>query len=96
MEFNKINKINSNAINSYKAVKSTKTAVSASAESKPSGNFDKVEFSFAEAMASAKANIASNVAAEANIAKIRQLQADYAGENCPVSSAKIAQAILGE
>ena len=95
MEFN-INKLNSNAINSYKAIKKTSVAEateSSEVEKKPSGNFDTVEFDFSQSIKSAKVNIASALAAEANIAKIKMLQAQYAGGNCPVSTEQIAQAI---
>ena len=88
-----INKINRSAINSYNTIKKTKTAGSSA---KPSGKFDSVEFDFAQSIESAKANIASRLAAEANIAKIKQLQDEYEGDNCPTSAEEITQAILGE
>jgi len=88
-----INKINSNAINAYKAIKRAKASES---EKKSGGRFDSVEFDFSRTINSAKANIASRLDAEANAAKIKQLQAEYANDDCPVSAEKIAQAISGE
>jgi hypothetical protein len=88
-----INKINRGAINSYNAIKRAKTA---DLEKKSGGKFDSVEIDFSQSLASAKANIASRLAAEANIAKIRQLQEEYAGDSCPVNTESIAEAVLGE
>jgi len=59
-------------------------------------NTDKVDFDFASALAAAKANTAASIDAEANAAKIEQLQAAYSGDNCPVSSEIIAMAVLGQ
>lgn len=62
---------------------------------KPRANTDKVDFDFSSALAAAKANTASSIEAEANTARIEQLQAQYSGDSCPVSAEIIAQAILG-
>jgi anti-sigma28 factor (negative regulator of flagellin synthesis) len=95
MEFNRINRVNNNAISAYKSIK--KTAVSDSGgANKPSGSFDTVEINFAQSLQSAKANIASRLAAEANIARIKELQEEYSGDEVPVSVTEIAQAILGD
>lgn len=59
-------------------------------------NTDKVDFDFAGALAAAKANTASGIEAEANTARIEQLQAAYSGDNCPVSSEIIAMAVLSQ
>ena len=63
---------------------------------KASANTDKLEFDFASSLAAAKANAANSIDADASAEKIRELQAAYSGENCPVSSAAIAKAIIGE
>ena len=62
---------------------------------KAASNTDKVDFDFASSLAAAKSNAASSIDAEANAEKIAALQAQYQGENCPVSSEAIAKAILG-
>ena len=62
---------------------------------KAASNTDKVDFDFASSLAAAKANAASSIDAEANADKIAALQAQYQGENCPVSSEAIAKSILG-
>lgn len=64
-------------------------------QGKTHSNTDKFDFDFRSALAAAKANAASSIDAEANTNRIEQLQAEYADDNCPVSSQEIARAILG-
>lgn len=93
-----INRINANAINSYKAIKSTKPAdvTCESGKKSASGNFDKVEFDFSQALASAKVNVVSVVTGDADSARIDALKAQYANGFCPRSALQIAAAVLGE
>jgi len=91
-----INKINRSAINSYNTIKKAKAADSSKKVSGADGKFDSVEIDFSQSLESAKANIASRLAAEANIEKIKQLQAEYAGGGFSVSTDEIAKAVLGE
>jgi len=88
-----INKINRGAINSYNAIKSAKAPA---AGKKAGGTFDSVEIDFSQSISSAKASVASRLNAEANIEKIKQLQAQYDGDKCPVSAEDAAKAVLGE
>ena len=90
-----LNKINRGPINSYKAIKNTASSKSADSEKKVGGNFDSVEIDFSRLFSSAKADIVSNLSAEANIAKIRELQSAYEGDSRPVPAAAVADAILG-
>jgi anti-sigma28 factor (negative regulator of flagellin synthesis) len=89
-----INKVNRGAINAYNAIKSTKSADSA--KKSVGGTFDSVEIDFSQSVNSAKASVASRLAAQANIEKIKQLQAQYSGDNCPVSAGETAKAVVGE
>lgn len=82
-----------NAIRSYEKVASS-MPVKKDAGKAPS-NTDKVDFDFGSALAAAKANAASSIDAEANTERIEELQNQYSGESCPVSSEDIAKAILG-
>ena len=79
-----IKNLRANAIRSYE-----KLAAAAPA------NTDKVDFDFSSALAAAKANVASSADADANTKRIAELQAQYEGEYCPVSSESIANAVLG-
>lgn len=83
---------NAGAIRSYEKVAN---ALPKKETGKPRANTDKVDFDFGSALAAAKANTASSIEAEANTARIEQLQAQYSGDSCPVSAEIIAQAILG-
>ena len=83
-----------NAIRTYEKLTSQVNPKKAGA--KAAANTDKVDFDFASSLAAAKANAASSVDADANAAKIKELQAQYAGETCPVSSEAIAKAIIGD
>lgn len=82
-----------NAIRSYERVT---TAAPAKKGPQKAANTDKVDFDFASALAAAKANAASGADADANVSKIQELQAQYQGDTCPVSSDLIARAILGQ
>lgn len=89
-----IKNLRANAIRSYE--KLSQAAPVKKEIEKPIGksNTDKVEFDFSAALAAAKANVASSADSDANIQRIKELQAQYEGENCPVSSDAIANAIL--
>ena len=96
-----IKNINRNAISSYKTIACPKTSEKKPADSvgvKP--NFDTVEIDFSltfeAALESAKKNMASKLDADANAAKIKQLQGDYAQEACPVSPDSVATAIISD
>lgn len=82
-----------NAIRSYERVT---VSAPAKKDAPKAANTDKVDFDFAGALAAAKANAASGADAEANVSKIQELQAQYQGDSCPVSSELIARAILGQ
>lgn len=88
-----IKNLRANAIRTYEMAAST-VSVKKDAE-KTRSNTDKVDFDFKSALAAAKANAASRIDAEANAGRIRELQAMYEGETCPVSSEDVAKAILG-
>lgn len=92
-----IKNLNNRIMNTYKSVASSKSAkdAGASASKASVGSFDKVEFDFGRSIDAAKANIASGLDAEANLSRIEELQKAYSGDNCPVSSAQIADAIVG-
>lgn len=83
-----------NAIRTYEKLTSQLNTKKSGA--KAASNTDKVDFDFASSLAAAKANAASSIDAGANAEKIKELQAKYAGENCPVSSEAIAKAIIGD
>lgn len=85
---------NASAIRSYE--KFANVSAGKKEKGKAPANTDKVDFDFAGALAAAKANTASSIEADAGAEKIRQLQAAYSGDNCPVSSEIIAKAILGQ
>lgn len=85
---------NAGAIRSYE--KFASVSAGKKEKSKASANTDKVDFDFAGALAAAKANTASSIDAEANAERIQQLQAQYSGDNCPVSSEIIAMSVLGQ
>lgn len=84
---------NTNAIRSYEKVANTLPGKKETGKTR--SNTDKVDFDFSSALAAAKANTASSIEAEANTSRIEQLQAQYSGDSCPVSSEIIAKAILG-
>ena len=85
---------NTNAIRSYEKFAGV-SANKKTAEKSPV-NTDKVDFDFAGALAAAKENTAASIEADANAARIEQLQAAYSGDNCPISSEIIAMAVLGQ
>lgn len=91
-----INNINSSIIKTYKSVTNTKAVKEKDVAAVKAGgeNVDKIEFDFERSIAAAKTNIASSADAEANTAKIEQLQKLYAGDNCPVDASQIANAIV--
>lgn len=80
-------------ISSYKKVAKTGTAKD-SASSVSKTNTDVVEFDFARSVGAAKANLASNIDASTNEARIQALAEQYSGDNCPVSAADVANAIV--
>ncbi len=88
-----IKNLRANAIRSYELAASTVPVKKENEKAR--SNTDKVDFDFKSALAAAKANTASRIDAEANAAEISRLQAEYEGDNCPVSSEDIAKAILG-
>lgn len=90
-----IKNLRANAIRSYEKLASSAPVKKDTEKTSVKHNTDKVDFDFAGALAAAKANVAASADAEANIERISQLQAQYEGENCPVSSDSIANAILG-
>ncbi|MCL2634419.1 MAG: hypothetical protein FWD34_07910 [Oscillospiraceae bacterium] len=93
-----INKINRNVLNTYKNISSAKPSEKKDGGAKP--NVDKIEIDFERDFAklanAAKSNIAGRLDAEANLARIQQLQKDYEGDNCPVSVEAVAESIKGE
>ncbi|MCL2071487.1 MAG: flagellar biosynthesis anti-sigma factor FlgM [Oscillospiraceae bacterium] len=93
---NNLNKITGNAINSYKTIKKSNASDSAALEKKQDGNFDTVEIDFSQAINLAKSAIAGKLNDDADITKIRFLQAQYEAGTCPVSAEKIAQSIIGK
>ncbi len=91
-----IKNLNNNRINAYKSVANTRTVKD---EGKKSGrvggeNVDKLEFDYSSSFEAAKANAALDIGKDASAARIEQLQASYAGDNCPVNSDAIADAII--
>jgi hypothetical protein len=97
MEIKNLN-INNKMISAYKSVGSAnpKGKGKLSEAGKTGGdNFDKIEFNFGKAAETAKADITSALAAEANIARIEQLQASYEGNHVPVTAQQIAETIVG-
>lgn len=90
-----IKNLRANAIRSYEKLSSAVPVKKETGKSTAKANTDKVDFDFSSALAAAKANVASAADADANTERIRELQAQYAGENCPVPSDNIANAILG-
>lgn len=89
-----IKNLRANVIRSYEKLANAVPAKKDTEKSVVKANTDKVDFDFSSALAAAKANVASAADAEANAARISELQAQYAGENCPVPSESIATAIL--
>lgn len=91
-----IKNLKSNMINTYKNVANTKTPKEKGVSNAKvnSDNFDKLEFNFESSIAAAKVNIASSIDAEANTARIEQLQKMYAGDNCPVNAEQIANTVV--
>lgn len=84
-----------NAIRAYEKLSSSVPAKKDREKAPVKANTDKVDFDFSGALAAAKANVASAANGEASADRVRELQAQYEGENCPVSSDCIANAILG-
>lgn len=89
-----IKNLRANAIRSYEKLAAVAPAKKDTEKNPVKANTDKVDFDFTGALAAAKANVASSADADANIMRIAELQAQYEGENCPVSSESIANAIL--
>ncbi|MDR0223135.1 MAG: hypothetical protein LBI38_06355 [Oscillospiraceae bacterium] len=89
-----INKINRNVLNAYKTISGAKSPEK-KADGYKSGNVDTIEFDFERSIGAAKANIAGKLDAEANTARIEQLQKSYADGGCPVSPEAAAAAVLG-
>ncbi len=90
-----IKNLRANAIRSYEKLVAAVPVKRDTEKAPAKTNTDKVDFDFAGALAAAKSNVASRADADANIQCIAELQAQYEGENCPVSSESIANAILG-
>lgn len=90
-----INKVNRSVLNAYKSVSANKPSDKNGGENKPSANVDTVDFDFDWAVIAAKASIASKIDADANAAKIKELQESYEGGFCPVSAVELAAAIAG-
>lgn len=90
-----IKNLRANAIRSYEKLAASAPVKKDAERASVKSNTDKVDFDFSSALAAAKANVASSADAEANIERISQLQAQYEGDSCPVSSDCIANAILG-
>ena len=88
-----IKNLRANAIRSYEMAASTVPVKKETGNTR--SNTDKVDFDFKSALAAAKADAAGRIDAEASAGRIGELQAAYAGENCPASSEDIAKAILG-
>ncbi|MDE6578903.1 MAG: hypothetical protein K2K41_00005 [Ruminiclostridium sp.] len=89
-----IKNLRANAIRSYEKLANAVPAKKDTGKSAVKANTDKVDFDFSSALAAAKANVASAADAEANTARINELQAQYAGDSCPIPSESIATAIL--
>lgn len=87
-----ISKLYSNAIGAYKKVTSSAAKTSKSAQLRD--NKDKVEFNLDSSLSAAKANIASCAEADASASRIEQLGVVYSGDNCPVTSEQVAEAII--
>lgn len=83
-----INKLQNSAISAYKKISSSSSAAGKSGVKAP--NTDKIEFDFGASIAAAKADVASSIEAEANTARIEELQKLYAGDNCPVAAEEVA------
>lgn len=90
-----IKNLRANAIRSYEKLAAAAPAKKDTEKAQVKSNTDKVDFDFSSALAAAKANVASSADADANIKRIAELQAQYEGECCPVSSESIANAVLG-
>lgn len=88
-----ISKLYSNAIGTYKKV-STSAAKSSKNNAQPRDNKDKVEFNLDSSLSAAKVNIASSAEADASASRIDQLGVVYSGDNCPVTSEQVADAII--
>jgi len=95
-----IKNLNNRMISAYKSVSGGvqpkgKGASAGASEKAGSDNFDKVEFDFGLSKEAAKANIAANITADADAARIEMLQASYDGDSLPVTTGQIADSILG-
>ncbi|MCL2637831.1 MAG: hypothetical protein FWD48_05605 [Oscillospiraceae bacterium] len=93
-----IKNLNNRMISAYKTVSAAPKGkdTTAGAAGKAGGdNFDKIEFDFGRATQAAKIDMASALEAEANIARIQQLQAAYEGDNTPATAGQIAETITG-
>lgn len=88
-----ISKLYSNAIGTYKKV-STSAAKSSKSNALLRDNKDKVEFNLDNSLSAAKANVASSAEADASASRIEQLSVVYSGDNCPVTSEQVADAII--
>lgn len=90
-----IKNLQNNAVRAYANI-SRKTSSETKENKEIRQNTDKIEFDFTGSIGAAKVNIASSVEAEANTARIEELQKQYAGDNCPVNADAIATALIGE
>ncbi|MCL2019054.1 MAG: hypothetical protein FWG70_04770 [Oscillospiraceae bacterium] len=95
-----IKNLNNRMINAYKTVgggvQSKGKGSHSEAEKAGSGdNFDKIEFDFGRSAKAAKADISVLVSANADNARIEQLQVDYEGDNLPTTPEQIAGSIVG-
>lgn len=88
-----INNLQNSMISKYKKIAKTE-AHKGKTETTAKANTDVVEFDFARSVGAAKANLASNIDATTNEARIQQLTEAYAGDNCPVSPEDVAGAIV--
>ncbi len=88
-----IRNLQSSMISAYKKTSSLTSQKKAHSEAKAEKT-DRVEFDFGRYLSSAKAEAASAADAPAGEARLAELAAKYAGDNCPVSSEDAAAAIL--
>lgn len=89
-----IRNLHNNMISAYKKSASLGSPKKAHSQAKAEKT-DRVEFDFGRYLEAAKAEAASAADAPASEARLAELAAKYAGDNCPVSAEDAAEAILG-
>jgi len=93
-----IKNLNTKMLNAYKSVGGNAAKggkPSAGDAGKKSDNFDKLEFNLGQALSSAKAGVAAEVAMGLSGARLEALQQAYQDDKLPISPEQIAESIVG-